>query len=241
LTSPPIESLSPGTSSSMKRPSPLLSDMVLVLQQTSSSWMMILLTLCSLLLDRCTSFCLQEHQPSPPAPLPVPLRLCLGRPCRLPPPAPLPVPQRLCLGRLCRLPKMLMIHRRPRSTSRLCDGRRGHRPRHTRPPGLPLPRHTLPRRCPACLERPLRSTSCRRGTLARVPTSTLGSLLHAALHATTSSSRGCCSTDRTSTQGCRRCYSSCEPARHEHSVEERLSDACCLSCRSSLCGAEDLS
>ena len=70
----------------MKRPFPLLSVMVLVLQRTYSSLMTIPLTMCSLLLDRCTSFCLQEHNPAllmSPAPLPVPLRLCLGRPCLL--------------------------------------------------------------------------------------------------------------------------------------------------------------
>ena len=138
MTSPPIESSSPGTSSSMKRPFPLLSAMVLVLQWTYSSSMMILLTLCSLLLDRCTSFCLQEHHPAPlmsPAPLPVPLRLCLGRPC------------------------LLMIHRRPRSTFHQRCGRRGHLPRHARPLGPPLPHHARPRRCPTRLERPPRSTS----------------------------------------------------------------------------------
>ena len=135
MTSPPIESSSLGTSSSMKRPFPLLSAMVLVLQRTYSSSITILLTLCSLLLDRCTSFCLQEHHPAPlmsPAPLPVPPRLCLGRPCLL---------------------MMLMIHRRPRSTFHQRCGRRGH------PLGPALPRHTRPWRCPTRLERPPRSTS----------------------------------------------------------------------------------
>ena len=55
LTSPPIESPSPGTSSLMKRPSLLLRAMVLVLRRTSSFLM--LLMLCLLLLDRCTMFC----------------------------------------------------------------------------------------------------------------------------------------------------------------------------------------
>ena len=59
----------------------------------------------------------------------------------------LPVPLRLCLGRPCLL-MMLMIHRRPRSTFHQRCGRRGH-----------LPRHARPRRCPARLERPPRSTS----------------------------------------------------------------------------------
>ena len=95
-----IESSSPDTSSLMKRLSLLLSTMVLVLLQTSSSLLMTLLKLCPLLLDRCTSFCLQELHPVPPTP-----------------PAPLPVPLRPCLGRPWSFQKMLMILRRPRSTS----------------------------------------------------------------------------------------------------------------------------
>jgi len=71
--------------------------------------------LCPLLLDRCTSFCLQEHHPAP-----------------LTSPAPLPVPPRLCLGCSRRLRWLLLIPRRPRSTSRLRCGRQGPLPRHAR-------------------------------------------------------------------------------------------------------------
>jgi len=129
LTSPPIVSSSPGTSSSMKQTSPLLSAMVLAFWRTLSFLM--LLMLCPLLLDRCTSFCQQEHHPAPltsPAPLPVPLRLCLGCPRRLR--WLLLIPQRT-----------LLIPRRQRSTSHLRCGRQG-----------PFPRHAQHRTRPARLE-----------------------------------------------------------------------------------------
>jgi len=104
----------------MKRPSPLLSIMVLVFRRTLIFLM--LLMLCPLLLDRCTSFCLQEHHPAPltsPAPLPVPLILCLGCPRRL--------------RWLLLLPQQtLLIPRCPRSTSHLHCERQGPLMRHAR-------------------------------------------------------------------------------------------------------------
>jgi len=115
----------------MKRPSLSLSVMVLVLQQIMSFLPMTLLMLCPFLLDRRISVCLQELLPAPPTP-----------------PAPLPVLVRLCLGRAWSLLRILRILPHPRSTSSLRCGRQGHPPHHARPPGVPLPRHVRPWTCP---------------------------------------------------------------------------------------------
>jgi hypothetical protein len=62
LTSPPIASSSRGMSSLMKLPFPLLIAMDHALLRHSS--FLILLTLCLILLDHSTSFCLQEFSPA---------------------------------------------------------------------------------------------------------------------------------------------------------------------------------
>jgi len=197
--------------------------------------------LCPLLLDRRTSVYLQELPvpPTPPAPLPVPVRPCLGRPWSL--------------------PRMLRILRRPRSTSPCAAGvgdthraTRGHQEslfRATRGPGAA--RRDIP-----CVVRGLPSTpaGAPRATT-RVPTSPAGSRLHVRLHASAARATGrpgCC-TSRLScctgrpccnsspaAQGCDCCSSGGQPALHRHPFEERLQDARYLPRRASISGAEDL-
>ena len=105
---------------------------------------MTVLILCPLLLDRRTSVYLQGLPPAPSTP-----------------PAPLPVPVRPCLGRPWSLPRMLRILGRPHSMFPLPYGCQGRPPHHARPPGVSLPRHTRPWSCStrcvqACLPRVLR-------------------------------------------------------------------------------------
>jgi hypothetical protein len=140
LTSRPTESSSLGMSSSMKSPFPLPSAMVLAFQQIFSSLRMILVIVHSPLLGQCTSFCLQALPPASPmspAPLHVPLRLCLGRPHL----RPMTLPPHQCLH----------------STSPLRCGPWGHLP--GRSLSRSLPRHARPRRRPARPEHPPRPTS----------------------------------------------------------------------------------
>jgi len=247
LTYHPIESSSPGTSSSMKRPSLSLSVMVPVLQQTSSFLPMTVLILCPLLLDRRTSVYLQGLPPAPSTP-----------------PAPLPVPVRPCLGRPWSLPRMLRILGRPHSTFPLPCVCQGRPPCHARPPGVSLPRHARPWSCPMCcmharLPRVLR---CLLGTpwaTTRFPTppaTPAAQRLHVRLQSSTTGAAGCpdcgpsrpgCCTGRPhcccrcpAAQRGGSCSSGSQPALHGHTIEERLQDAFYLPRRASLTGAEDL-
>jgi len=122
LTSLPIASSSRGMSSLMKLPFPLLIAMAHALLQFLSFLM--LLTLCLILLDHSTSFCLQElFQATPDR--------------RQTPQAPPHLrPRTLWCRPLCQ---------RPRCTSHQ-DGARWLPPRHARPRRRPPPRHARPRR-----------------------------------------------------------------------------------------------
>jgi hypothetical protein len=196
--------------------------MVLVLRLTSSSSMTILLTLCFLLLDRCTSLCLQEHLR--PAPLPVPLCLCLGRP-------------RLLLVPPTQLPVTPALLRCPHSTSRLCYRHRGLLPRHARHQDFhsrAMHDHDTSEHTCSVLAglRPAR-LACERWSPTRVPASTPGAVLPASLLPSTSatvassfSCPNCTCTGRPTSQGCHCCASCGKPARHDDACEERLSDAC---------------
>jgi hypothetical protein len=174
----------------MKSPFPLPSAMVLAFQQIFSSLRMILVIVHSPLLGQCTSFCLQALPPASPmspAPLHVPLRLCLGRPHL----RPMTLPPHQCLHSTSPLRCGPWGHLPGRSLSRSLPRHARPRRRPARPEHPPRPTSRLlcvrarPRRRPARPEHPPQPTfpysSRRRRASTWVPTPVPGTSLHAAL------------------------------------------------------------